>query len=117
MPDIRPSQSSWDIVDTLKRVWDVRVNYVPIRIAIGRSLLSGDLPTPDLYPADGRAIDTQQILSAGDADYAPLYRSLIVQRHKRALTDDEFLQLLKAHVDHGFNLIRQDTEWMTGLIT
>ncbi|MBI3649432.1 MAG: DndE family protein [Acidobacteria bacterium] len=109
MPDIRPSQTSWEIVDTLKRVWDVRVNYVPIRIAIGRSLLSGDLPSPDAFPADGRSIDTQQILSAGEADYAALYRALIVQRHKRALTDDEFLQLLKAHVDHGFNLIRQDT--------
>lgn len=65
MPDIRPSQSSWEIVDTLKRVWDVRVNYVPIRVAIGRSLLSGDTPDPAQYTDDGkRAIDTQQILSA-----------------------------------------------------
>jgi DNA sulfur modification protein DndE len=32
-----------------------------------------------------------------------------VQRHHRALTDDEFLQLLKAHVDHGFDLIKNDT--------
>jgi hypothetical protein len=29
----------------LKRVWDVRVNYVPIRIAIGRSLVSGNIFT------------------------------------------------------------------------
>jgi hypothetical protein len=36
MPDIRPSQTSWELVDTLKRVWDVRVNYVPIRLAVGR---------------------------------------------------------------------------------
>jgi DNA sulfur modification protein DndE len=108
MPDIRPAQSSWELVDMLKRVWDVRVNYVPIRIAIGRSLLSGDLPNPDDYPADGRAIDTQQILSAGETDYSPLFHALIVQRHGRILTDEEFLHLLKAHVDHGFELIRQD---------
>lgn len=31
------------------------------------------------------------------------------RRNRRALTDDEFLQLLKAHVDHGFQLIRNDT--------
>jgi len=110
MPDIRPSQASWELIDTLKRVWDVRVNYVPIRIAIGRSLLSGDLPNPDNYSDDNkRAIDTQQILSAGEADYAPLFRALIVQRHRRAPDDDEFLRLLKAHTDHGFELIKQDT--------
>jgi DNA sulfur modification protein DndE len=114
MPDIRPSQSSWDLVDTLKRVWDVRVNYVPIRIAIGRSLLSGDLPSSELYPADGRAIDTQQILSAGETDYAPLFRALIVQRHAQPLTDEEFLRLLKAHIDHGFHLMRQDTASFKG---
>ena len=32
-----------------------------------------------------------------------------MQRHNRALNDDEFLQLLKAHVDHGFALIANDT--------
>lgn len=32
-----------------------------------------------------------------------------MQRHNRALSDDEFLQFLKAHVDHGFELIRNDT--------
>jgi DNA sulfur modification protein DndE len=109
MADIRLSQATWEIVDTLKRVWDVRVNYVPIRIAIGRSLLSGDIPHPDNYPADGRAIDTQQILSAGEADYAPLFRALIVQRHGRTMDDDEFLPTLKAHIDHGFQLIKQDS--------
>ena len=124
VPDIRPSQTSWELVDTLKRVWDVRVNYVPIRVAIGRSLLSGDLPNPDDYPDDNkRAIDTQQILSAGEADYAPLFRALIVQRHGRPLDDDEFLRLLKAHVDHGFQLIKQDSaafkntdQWLDYLI-
>lgn len=108
MPDIRPSQSSWDLADTLKRVWDVRVNYVPIRIAIGRSLLSGDLPTSTVYPTDGRAIDTQQIFSGGGTDYTPLFRAMIVQRHGQVLDDNEFLQLIKAHVDHGFELIKQD---------
>lgn len=71
MPDIKPSISSWETVDTLKRVWDMRVNYVPIRIAIGRSLLSGDLPSPDNYLSDGRAIDTQQIFS-GEEPTTPL---------------------------------------------
>jgi DNA sulfur modification protein DndE len=55
------------------------------------------------------AIDTQQIFSGGGTDYTPLFRALIVQRHGRALNDDEFLQFLKAHVDHGFDLIRNDT--------
>jgi Cdc6-like AAA superfamily ATPase len=86
----------------------MRVNYVPIRIAIGRSLLSGDLLVPDSYPADGRAIDTQQIFSGGGTDYAPLFRAMIVQRHGQVLDDNEFLQLIKAHVDHGFELIKQD---------
>jgi Cdc6-like AAA superfamily ATPase len=109
MPDIRLAQSSWDLIDTLKRVWNFRVNYAPIRLAIGRSLLSGDVPDFELRGDDGRAIDTQQIFSGGGTDYTPLFRALIVQRHGRALTDDEFLQLLKAHVDHGFALIRNDT--------
>lgn len=110
MPDIRPSQESWDLIDTLKRVWNFRVNYAPIRLAIGRSLLSGDVPDFELQRGeDGRAIDTQQIFSGGGTDYTPLFRALIVQRHRRALTDDEFLQLLKAHVDHGFQLIKNDT--------
>ena len=33
-----------------------------------------------------------------------------MQRHGRTLNNDEFLQTLKAHVDHGFNLIKNDTE-------
>ena len=110
MPDIRPAKTSWDLIDTLKRVWDIRPFYVPIRIAIGRSLLSGDKPQIENYPTDGRAIDTQQIFSGGGTDYAPLFRALLVQRHGRALTDDEFLHLLKAHVDHGFELIQKETE-------
>jgi DNA sulfur modification protein DndE len=110
MPDIRPSQSSWELIDTLKRVWDVRVNYVPIRIAIGRSLLSGDVPDAEKYPSDGRSIDIQQIFSGGGTDYISLFRALIVQRHGRALSDDEFLRFLKKHIDHGFELIKQDTE-------
>lgn len=109
MPDIRPSQESWDLIDTLKRVWNFRVNYAPIRLAIGRSLLSGDIPDFELRGEDGRGIDTQQIFSGGGTDYTPLFRALIVQRHNRALTDDEFLHLLKAHVDHGFQLIKNDT--------
>ncbi len=58
---------------------------------------------------DGRAIDTQQIFSGGGTNYTPLFRALIVQRHNRALSDEEFLHLLKAHVDHGFALIKNDT--------
>jgi Cdc6-like AAA superfamily ATPase len=111
MPDIRPSPSSWELIDKLKRVWDVRVNYVPIRIAIGRSLLSGDKPNPNEYEDDKkRAIDTQQIFSGGGTDYSPLFRALIVQRHDGALNEDEFLRLVKAHVDHGFQLIEIDTK-------
>lgn len=53
MPDIRPSQSSWDLIDTLKRVWNFRVNYAPIRLAIGRSLLSGDIPNSEQRGEDG----------------------------------------------------------------
>jgi DNA sulfur modification protein DndE len=110
MPDIRPSKTSWDLIDTLKRVWDIRPFYVPIRIAIGRSLLSGDKPNFEDYPTDGRSIDTQQIFSGGGTDYATLFRALLVQRYGRALSDDEFLHQLKAHVDHGFELIRNETE-------
>lgn len=111
MPDIRPAQASWDLIDTLRRNWDMRVNYVPIRIAIGRSLLSGDVIKAEDYPDDNkRAIDTQQIFGGGGADYASLFRALIVQRHGCSVGDDEFLPLLKAHVDHGFNLIRGDAE-------
>jgi DNA sulfur modification protein DndE len=33
----------------------------------------------------------------------------LCRRHRRALSDDEFLHLLKAHVDHGFQLIKNDT--------
>ena len=109
MADIRPSQKSWDLIDTLKRVWNFRVNYAPIRLAIGRSLLSGDLPSIENHGGDGRAIDTQQIFSGGGTDYTPLFRALIVQRHGRSLTDEEFLQMLKIHVDHGFQLIANDT--------
>jgi DNA sulfur modification protein DndE len=109
MPDIRPSQASWDLIDTLKRVWDMRVNYAPIRIAIGRSLLSGDLPSTDNYQIGERAIDTQQVFSGGGTDYTSMYHALIVQRHARILSDDEFLHTVKAHVDHGFELIARDT--------
>jgi DNA helicase HerA-like ATPase len=112
MPDIRPLPSSWELIDTLKRVWDVRVNYVPIRLAIGRSLLSGDRLSSGDYKEEDRkrAIDTQQIFSGGGTDYTPLFRALIVQRYGRSIGDEEFLPLLKAHVDHGFSLIRLDTE-------
>ena len=97
------------MIDTLKRVWNFRVNYAPIRLAVGRSLLAGDVPDFELRGEDGRAIDTQQIFSGGGTDYTPLFRALIVQRHDRAVSDDEFLVLLKAHVDHGFALIKNDT--------
>ena len=110
MPDIRLLQSSWNLIDTLKRVWNFSVNYAPIRLAIGRSLLSGDVPDFELRGEDGRAIDTQQIFSGGGTDYTALYRALIVQRHRKPLTDDEFLQILRLHVDHGFALIANDTK-------
>lgn len=32
-----------------------------------------------------------------------------MQRHEKALNDKEFLNLLKAHIDHGFDLIKNDT--------
>lgn len=108
MADIRPAQRSWEVVDTLKRVWDMRVNYVPIRIAIGRSLLSGDAPDTEDYGPDGRAIDTQQVFGGGGIDYTPLFRALIMQRRGRSLKEEEFLRLLKFHIDHGIELIRQD---------
>ncbi|MCD9189060.1 MAG: DUF87 domain-containing protein [Pyrinomonadaceae bacterium] len=38
-----------------------------------------------------------------------MFRALIVQRHNHSVSDEEFLQLLKAHVDHGFVLIKNDT--------
>lgn len=110
MPDIRLAQSSWNLVDTLKRVWNFRVNYAPIRLAIGRSLLSGDIPSFELRSEDGRAIDTQQIFSGGGTDYTPLFRALIVQRHGKILNDDDFLHTLKVHIDHGFQLIANDTD-------
>lgn len=115
MPDIRLAQSSWDLIDTLNRVWNFRIGqrtnyYVAIRLAIGRSLLSGDIPDFELQRGeDGRAIDTQQIFSGGGTDYSLLFRALIIQRHKRPLSDDEFLHLLKTHIDHGFQLILNDT--------
>lgn len=111
MPDIRLAQASWDLIDTLRRQWDVRVNYVPIRIAIGRSLLSGERVDPAEFADDSkRAIDTQQIFGGGGSDYASLFRALIVQRHGRQVGDEEFLPLLKAHVDHGFRLMREDSQ-------
>jgi DNA sulfur modification protein DndE len=111
MPDIRLSQASWDLIDTLKRQWDVRVNYVPIRIAIGRSLASREMVNPADYPDDNkRAIDTQQIFSGGGADHGALFRALIVRRAGRAISDEEFLPLLKAHIDHGLQLIKRDAE-------
>lgn len=109
MADIRLAQASWDLIDTLKRVWNFRVNYAPIRLAVGRSLLSGDIPAFELRGEEGRSIDTQQIFSGGGTDYSALFRSLIVQRHSRVLSDDEFLHILKTHVDHGFQLIANDT--------
>jgi hypothetical protein len=36
MPDVLPSQTSWELVDSDESEWDVRVNYVPIRLAVGR---------------------------------------------------------------------------------
>ncbi|MGI8642268.1 MAG: ATP-binding protein [Pyrinomonadaceae bacterium] len=96
------------MINTLERVWNFRVNYAPIRLAIGRSLLSGDVPSFELRGEDGRAIDTQQIFSGGGTDYTPLFRALIVQRHERIVSDDEFLHLLKAHVDQDFALIKND---------
>ena len=48
------------------------------------------------------------MFSGGGTDYTPLFRALVVQRHRRVLSDDEFLHLLKAHVDHGFQLIKND---------
>ncbi len=66
------------------------------------------MPSFELRGEDGRAIDTQQIFSGGGTDYTPLFRALVVQRHERIVSDDEFLHLLKAHVDHGFALIKND---------
>lgn len=47
--------------------------------------------------------------SGVETDFTPLFRALVVRRHKRALTDNEFLQLLKAHVRYGFALIKNDS--------
>jgi hypothetical protein len=58
---------------------------------------------------DGRAFDKQQIFSGDETDYAPVFRALTVQRYHRFVYDGEFFQLLKAHVDWGVALTKNDT--------
>ena len=95
-------------------------NYVPMRIAFGRSLMSEKEPVissiPDEIKQKAKEIrgNEQPALTIFEQNQRLYFQILLSQRYKKKVEEDEYVDLLTAHVEHGLWLIFNETEKISG---
>lgn len=95
-------------------------NYIPMRIAFGRSLQIGKEPVVDerdnevLEKIKNTKAKEQPPLTTIEQNDGLLFRALLSQRYKRKIDGDEYVDLLAKHIEHGLFIINYDTEKLKG---
>ena len=119
---IRISDVSSYYLQNVKRRLNLfgQANYVPMRIAFGRSIMSQREPkvtdiTPEvLQKAKEVRGNEQPALSTFETDQRLYFQVLLSQKYKRKIEDDEYVDLLTTHIEHGLWLIYNETEKISG---
>jgi hypothetical protein len=95
-------------------------NYVPMRIAFGRSLMTerepivGDISTEIKQKAKEQKGNEQPQLTIFEQGQGLFFQTLLTQRYGRKVEGDDYVDLLAAHVEHGLWLIFNETEKISG---
>ncbi|MCC6723773.1 MAG: DUF87 domain-containing protein [Saprospiraceae bacterium] len=90
-------------------------DYIPLRIAFGRSLQTkaeAELPENQELPRNVKRKSLQ--LTTFEQSQGLLFKSLVSQRYKRKIEGDEYVDLLTKHIEHGLWLIGVETEKISG---
>lgn len=81
-------------------------DYVGARLALARSIASNEQPP---LP-EGANSNKSILLPTLTHPYESLFKALITQRHQRQLNDTQYVEYLKAHIEHGLVLMAKEME-------
>ncbi len=90
-------------------------DYMPMRIAIGRSLQSGREPNikeTEIPDKEKRRKEVQ--LTTFEQGQRLYFQALISQKYYRKVEDDDYVDILTKHIEHGLWLIFNETEKVKG---
>lgn len=106
---IKTSKPNQAVIERLRQLYDFKYKYVPARIAIAYSLQKNKtFVLDDIMQADssGQEFDENDLF--GGRDNFTLYKALFCQHYGRILDDNEFLRLVKLHLDYGLEQIANE---------
>lgn len=89
-------------------------DYIPIRIAFGRSIQTNVEP---VVPDDviGKSSKRKELaLTTFEQQQGILFQALLTQKYKRKIEEDEYVDTLTKHIEHGLYIIALDTERLSG---
>lgn len=90
-------------------------DYVPMRIAIGRSLQTGREPIiKDTEIPDKEKRRKEVQLTTFEQGQRLYFVTLLSQKYRHKVEDDEYVDLLTKHIEHGLWLIHTETEKVKG---
>lgn len=90
-------------------------DYMPMRIAIGRSLQSGREPNvKDTEIPDKEKRRKEVQLTTFEQGQRLSFQALLSQKYYRKIEDDEYVDMLTKHIEHGLWLIFNETEKVKG---
>lgn len=98
-------------------------DYVPMRIAFGRSMMSDKAPTIGVYNDEIKTKakenrSSQKELSIPLFEQRPdeglVFRALLSQRYGQKLEGDDYIDKLEKHIEHGLWLMFNETEKIAG---
>lgn len=95
-------------------------NYVPMRIAFGRSIQLGEEPKYEeadeevLRKAKNIRGNEQPYVSTFEQNHGLIFRALLTQKYQKRLEDNEYVELLTQHVEHGLYRIAKETDKLKG---
>lgn len=103
---IKTSSKNRKLVSDLTHKFNLGAENIIARIAIGYSLQSGVkfLPT-DIQDSGGKEYSKKVLFGS----YFPIYEALICTYYQINNTDKDLSRYFKMHLDHGLELIYQDT--------
>lgn len=95
-------------------------NYIPMRIAFGRSLQINRNPVFEERNEDilekAKAVrgNEQPAISTFEQEERYMFQALLSQKYRRKIDGDEYVDLVTEHVEHGLHVIYYETEKLQG---
>lgn len=95
-------------------------NYIPMRIAFGRSLQVNRNPVFEernqevLDKIKNVRGNEQPAITTFEQEQRLVFQALLSQRYKRKIEGDDYVDLVTEHVEHGLYLIYYETEKLQG---